>query len=321
MLDPHQLNIFVKASETLNFTQTAKLLHLTQPCVSQHIQSLENHFNQPLFLRNGSRLQLTEAGMVLVPIARDMVNYSIRIDEIMASLQGEIFGNINVGCTTTPGKYILPKFLALFHNQFPKVSVTCQVNTQAVAMEMLINGDLHFTLAGFEHIFNKDIENKKFICDRIQLIVSSDHPWAEAGKIQIDDLFSGKFIHRETDSGTFRTVQEALGSQGIDIDQLSALMTLGNSEAIALAVKESLGVGFVSESVIETLGYQGIQVIEIENLDIIREIFFNRNKQYPYSRAQIAFWEFLTNYKLENIGLEQKIIQTREANEIATPIA
>lgn len=51
MLDTHQLNIFLKASETLNFTQAAKLLHLTQPSVSQHIQSLENHFDTQLFFR------------------------------------------------------------------------------------------------------------------------------------------------------------------------------------------------------------------------------------------------------------------------------
>jgi DNA-binding transcriptional LysR family regulator len=309
MLDPHQLNVFIKASETLNFTQAAKLLHMTQPSVSQHIQSLENHFNQPLFLRNGGRLQLTEAGMVLVPIAREMVNYSLRIDEIMSSLQGEIFGNIVVGCTTTPGKYILPKFLALFHSQFPKVSVTCQVNTQAQAMDMLINGDLHFTLAGYEHITCSTIEKINFLTDRIQLIVPANHPWTQTERIQIDDLFSGQFILREQESGTYQTVQEALASQGKNIEQLNTLMTLGNSEAIALAVKEGLGVGYVSESVIDTLENKEIQVIEVEGLEISRDVFFNRNSQYPYSRAQNAFWDFLNSLKANEIQLNQKLLR------------
>ena len=44
MLNVHQLNVFLVAADTLNFTQTAKKLHLTQSNVSQHIKSLENQF-------------------------------------------------------------------------------------------------------------------------------------------------------------------------------------------------------------------------------------------------------------------------------------
>jgi DNA-binding transcriptional LysR family regulator len=188
------------------------------------------------------------------------------------------------------------------------VSVTCQVNTQAQAMDMLINGDLHFTLAGFEHITCSTIEKIIFLTDRIQLIVPANHPWTLREKIQIDDLFSGQFILREQDSGTFQTVQEALVSHGKNIEELNTVMTLGNSEAIALAVKEGLGVGFVSESVIDTLNNQGIQVVEVGNLEISREIYFNRNSQYPYSRAQNAFWDFLNEINPNEIKLNNMLI-------------
>ena len=70
MLDIHQLNIFVVAAETLNFTQAAQQLHMTQPSVSQHIQALERHFDIELFIRNGRNLELTDAGMALLPMAR-----------------------------------------------------------------------------------------------------------------------------------------------------------------------------------------------------------------------------------------------------------
>jgi len=294
MLDSHQLNVFIMASETMNFTHAAKMLHMSQPSVSQHIQSLENHFNLPLFMRNGSRLQLTEAGMILVPIAKQMVNHSIHIDEIMSSLHGDIYGNIMVGCSTTPGKYALPKLLALFHNQYSKVSVTCCVSPQAQAMEMLSNGDIHFTLAGNSHITGTSIEIKKFICDHVKMIAPTDHPWSKTGRIQIEDLFSGKFIHREKTSGTFQSVEEALRTIDVDINQLTTVMTLGNSESIALAVKEGLGVGFVSESVVNTLNSEGIQVVVVDGLEISRNIYFCRNTNYSHSGAQEVFWEFIT---------------------------
>ena len=47
MLDAHQLNVFLTAAETLNFTEAARLLNMTQPSVSQHIQTLEQHFQSP----------------------------------------------------------------------------------------------------------------------------------------------------------------------------------------------------------------------------------------------------------------------------------
>ncbi len=62
MLDTHQLNVFLVAADTLNFTQAARLLHMSQPSVSQHIQSLEHTLGQELFVRAGRHIELTDAG-------------------------------------------------------------------------------------------------------------------------------------------------------------------------------------------------------------------------------------------------------------------
>jgi DNA-binding transcriptional LysR family regulator len=39
MINAHQLNVFLIAAETMNFTQAATLLEMSQPSVSQHIQA------------------------------------------------------------------------------------------------------------------------------------------------------------------------------------------------------------------------------------------------------------------------------------------
>lgn len=309
MLDTHQLNIFLKASETLNFTQAAKLLHLTQPSVSQHIQSLENHFDTQLFFRTGSKLLLTDAGMALIPMAREMINHSNNINETMSSLQGEIYGNLLMGCSTTPSKYILPRLLAQFHHQYPKVSVTCQVTPQLNALEMLCNGIIQFTLTGIARKSCEDVEFYKFFCDHVLLIAPPDHPWAEQGKIQINDLHNAKFILREEESGTYQIVREALGNIDIDINKLNTLITMGNSEAIALTVEEGLGVGFVSQSVVAGKGKGRIQVIEVEGLEIYRDIYFGRLNKRPYSKAQNAFWDFITSISMDQNSIPANIQQ------------
>ena len=120
MLDAHQLNVFVTAAKTLNFTAAARQLHMTQPSVSQHVQSLEQHFGVALFIRSGRNLRLSDAGLALLPMAQRMVSSSLHIEEMMESLKGEVHGHLLVGCSTTIGKYVLPFMLAAFMRQYPK---------------------------------------------------------------------------------------------------------------------------------------------------------------------------------------------------------
>ena len=70
-------------------------------------------------------------------------------------------------------------------------------------------------------------------------------------------------------------------------------MTLGNSEAIALSVQEGLGVGFVSEIVVNKLGLKQVSTIKVEGLDINRDIYIGRNIIQPATIAQNTFWDFI----------------------------
>jgi DNA-binding transcriptional LysR family regulator len=294
MLDIHQLNIFVVAAETLNFTQAAQQLHMTQPSVSQHIQALERHFDIPLFIRNGRNLELTDAGIALLPMAREAVTLSIRTDEIMESLKGEIYGHLIVGCSTTPGKYILPQLLAQFHRKHPRVKVTCQVSPQVDALRALTEGEAHFALFSVNYDAYQDIEAISFICDPIVLIAPLDHPWTQREEIEPEELMEGDFIMRETTSGTFTAIREALNKHDISTADLRTLITLGNAEAIGLAVQEGIGVGFISKMVIDRICRDTVAEIKIRGTNICRDIYIGRNSRRPATGAQNAFWNFLT---------------------------
>jgi DNA-binding transcriptional LysR family regulator len=282
------------AAETLNFTQAGQRLHMTQPSISQHIQSLEAHFEMQLFARNGRTLELTEAGLALLPMAKQAVELSQHIDESMESLKGKICGHLLVGCSTTPGKYILPQILARFHRDFPDVRVTCQVSPQTEALRLVAEGDVHFALFSMHRETYADVEARPYMCDPIALITPLDHPWAQRGEIEAEELIEGNFIMRESTSGTFNAVREALAQLGVNIGDFHTIITLGNAEAIALAVQEGIGVGFISRMVIDRLCSQGVAIVRVRDLDICREIYIGRNIRRPASSAQAAFWNFLT---------------------------
>ena len=293
MLNVHQLNVFVIAAETLNFTQTAKRLHLTQSSVSQHIKSLENQLGVQLFERKGRSLEITDAGIVLLPMAREIVEDSIRAAEQMELLKNEIHGHLIVGCNTAPGKYILPILLAKFHRQYPLVRISCQVLPARQVQEGMAEGDIHFTLSNVAESSSEGAEYMLYLEEPIELIAPLDHPWAERGEIDPEDLLEEQFITREKNSGTYQNVAKGLLDVGIDIDKLDTILEMGTSEALALAVEQGLGVGFVSKMILETICPRRVAVVKVRGLEVLQPIYLGRQTAFPATSAQAAFWDYV----------------------------
>lgn len=292
-LNTHQINVFLIASETLNFTQAAQMLEMTQPCVSQHIQALEEHFGVTLFTRAGRNIELTDAGMALVPLAREMVFLATHIEETMASLKGDVHGHLRVGCSTSTGRYILPKILATFHRRHPQVRATCHVAPQAQALEMLAEGKVHLVMASNPPVM-QNVEFHAFTSEKIMLIAPLDHPWTKKPIITLEEMCQADFLLPEEGSETYAEIREALAALQHSIYELKTVVTLGSLEAITLSVYEGLGVGFVPELVINRLVQDKVALIKVQELEIHREVYVGKNTRRPATRAQEAFWDFLS---------------------------
>ncbi len=292
MLDPHQLRIFLTAAETLNFSRAAERLHMSQPSVTQHIQLLESHFDIPLFIRQGRRLTLSETGQALVPLARQLVSLSIQTDEMINALHDQIHGNLILACSTTPGKYILPVLLADFMRLYPQVQARCEVHSRDKAFDLLEQGKVHLALTNSLVEFDQNIEFQKFITDPVVLIAPLSHPWAARGEIEIDELASARFIMREDTSGTYRALHSGLARMGINVNDLQTILTVGNSEAIAISVQKEVGVGFVSQMVVNYVVDQRVAQIRVRGLEINQDVYLCRHRLQPFGTLQNAFWDF-----------------------------
>ena len=245
-----------------------------------------------------------------------MVGRSIQIKETMESLKGEVYGHLHVGCSTTPGKYVLPQILAEFHRHHPRVKVTCQVSPQKDTIQLLIDGEVHFALASEHLVSSKDVEFRKFMTDPVILLCPLDHPWALRGEIEPDELPDAEFIVREENSGTRMTVRKALEGHEISEEELETLLTLGNSEAIAIAVQEGIGVGFVSRLVYTRIVQDKVATVRIRGMNIERDIYIGRNIRVLATAAQTAFWDFIST---QNILLPNASFDASEVEEILKP--
>jgi DNA-binding transcriptional LysR family regulator len=123
MVDIEKLETFMMAAETLSFSETAKRLHLSQPTISHHIKILENSMGVVLFTRTNTGLELTEAGRLLLPWSRRLLNDKNNMQSMMASIQTDVVGELRISCSTTAGKYVLPQLAARFCRLYPGVKV------------------------------------------------------------------------------------------------------------------------------------------------------------------------------------------------------
>ncbi len=293
MLETMKLQAFLHSAETLNFSEAARQLHLTQPTVSHHIKSLEAEMGVALFDRSGAGLKLTEAGRMLLPRARKLLRQAVEMQQIMHSLQQKIVGDFRIACSTTAGKYILPLLSARFCERHPGVRVTIQACTPELVLEELLQGAANLGVVSYEAI-GPTVESQAFFEDFITLIVPGDHPWAARAAIRPEELLEERIILRCAPSGTRQVLLEGLAKHDISLDDLNVLLEVGNAEAIVHTVAAGYGVSFVSKlSADYPLERGHVVAVPVEGLDLRRKINMVRPVMETASRAVDAFWRFV----------------------------
>ena len=305
MLDAHQLNIFLVAAETLNFTQAAERLHMSQPSVSQHIRALEKHFDETLFIRQGRSLILSDAGRILIPMAQQFVKQSTRINEAMSSLKGHIKGRISISCNALTGRYTLPEIFSQFHQRYPEVTIACQTINCGIPTESLRNGDIHFLFTNQESMIEPCYQSQYLLEDEIMLITPKDHPWARRDFIEVEELLQEKFILPSTNTLTYARVNEALAAKNLSLLQLDSFLTLDNPEAIVLSVDKGLGLSFSSTTISSAIS--NTSAVAIKDIKIKQGMFIVKDKTQLTTAAREAFWEFVCS-SMVSIYLENKLV-------------
>lgn len=293
MVEVHELQIFIAAAEEENFSAAARKLHLSQPAISFQIQALEQRLNVQLFQRTGRRIALTEAGRDLLPMARELISLSSRIEETMCAQQGIVKGQIHIGCSTSPGKYILPHLIGAFRKQYPDVQFSVQVMDRETVEEKLLSKQIHMGVMGLGSK-SKELECWPLLIDELILIAAANHPWAACNQIRPEDLKEADWIIREGSAATRQFVQAYLTERGLDVTDLKVAMELGSPEAVEAAVEAGHGVSFVSRIAVQRgLELGRIKQVRVSGISVTRQIYLARNRLRTCTCAQLHFREFV----------------------------
>lgn len=286
-----QLRVFIAVAERLHVTQAAAALNMTQSAASAAIQALEARIGTPLFNRVGRRIELTEAGRVLLPEAKGVLKRLTEAEQTLAELDGLERGQLTLWASQTIAGYWLPRFIARFHEARPGIGLSLEIANTAEVARAVAAGDADL---GF---VEGDVEDPLLVrmdvgADQLVLVVATGHPWAERTRIEPSELMQLQWTLRELGSGTRQMFEDAMRAYGIDPATLEVRLELPSNEAVRNAVESGAGATVISRLVAEA----GLASGTLCTLPLVfpqRRFTALRHADRHRSRAEAAFLDFV----------------------------
>lgn len=292
-MDLDQLRSFLAVARLRRFTLAARERGLTQPGISRQIQRIERELGATLLERNGEGLGLTEAGQRFLAFAEAAITQH---DSMLAEVRGaapELTGDLRIIASTTPGAYLVPSLVARFHERHPRVQPSVAIADSAAVVAAIADGrwDVGFTGAP---VHDPALRSSVIAEDEIVLAVPSGHALAARERVALAELGNLPFLEREDGSGTRESLRAALARQGLALPPRRIVMVLSSCQALIAAVRQGLGVGFVSTLALDPSPTAEVVGVRLADVAVRRRMYLvhaQRRDLPPVAAAFVAFVE------------------------------
>lgn len=182
-----QLKYVLAVAEAKNFTKAAEKVFVTQPTLSMQVQKLEEELDVKIFNRSKKPIELTAVGVQIIEQAKNIVNESDRISDIVDQQKGFIGGEFKIGIISTVMPTLLPMFLKAFVNRYPKVNLKIEEMTTEVMLSRIKKGQLDAGIAATpledELIVEKPVYYEPFVA-----YIPQNHRLSNLKEIKESDL-------------------------------------------------------------------------------------------------------------------------------------
>jgi len=182
-----QLSYVLAVAEHQNFTKAAQKCFVTQPTLSMQIQKLEDELDVLIFDRSKKPIELTEVGKKLVTQARNIVNESNRIQDIVDQEKGFVGGEFKLGIIPTVMPTLLPMFLTNFVKKYPKVKLKIEELTTEEIITRINDGHLDAAIAATP-LEQESIKERVLYFEPFVAYVPQNHRLHNNKKLETSDL-------------------------------------------------------------------------------------------------------------------------------------
>jgi DNA-binding transcriptional LysR family regulator len=241
------LKHFIAVAEELHFARAASRLHITQPALSKQIQLLEQDLGFPLFYRTKQRVELLDAGHVLLDEARRILRQAENAVASAWRTHNGQSGRLLIGFHSSATLEVLPKILRKYRRLFPDVMVELSEILGIRGSELVLDNPLSVGLLRSPSVNEESFCMETILREPFVVAVPNSHPVAKQDSVRIKSLADELFIvpHRQPGWDYSDAVFQLLRDNGIE-PQIG--QEAGQMLTIASLVAGGLGIALVPAS-------------------------------------------------------------------------
>lgn len=279
-----QLEIFLAIARYQNISRAAETLHMSQSAASAALQNLEQSYNIKLFNRTGKKLELSEVGKTLRNKAELLASHAHEFDD--ALLGHNEIGHLKIGASFTIGNHLAVTYLAGYLGDHPEAQVDINVANSSDVVAQVLNFEVDIGMIEGE-IKHRELTLIPWREDNLVVFCSPEHHLAQKPSLTDSDIKQARWILREPESGARQTFNRALAGL---MPELDVYLEFKHNEAIKKSVEAGLGIGCLSEIVLQNNFKTGELVpLKLPKRDMKRTFYFALPKNRRKSIA-VDWW-------------------------------
>ncbi|MBF9235485.1 LysR family transcriptional regulator [Microvirga alba] len=249
------LQIFRLFSRVLNVTETARVLRISQPTVSQALKELEAQLGVSLIIRGNGPLRLTADAQVLLKGMDDVLDNMQSLRDRAARLRGEHHSSLSVATVHPLTASILPRAIEQLLTTEPKARVNIEAHPSRDVVRMVKEraADIGFTFLPIEQ---QDLMVRPLLRTEMVCLTPIGHRLAGSPVIAPEDLRDDLIITLGTQIRQEFDVR--LAFEGADDD--ARFITTNHSIVSADLVRQGVGVAITLPFVLTQASLRDIAV-------------------------------------------------------------
>jgi DNA-binding transcriptional LysR family regulator len=236
-----------------SFLKAAEKLMYAQSTITLHIQQLEAELGVKLFIRQGKKVQLTEAGRSLQEQADSLVARAMALQRTMFDLVAGKAGHVRVGVIEPTASTRLPQILAPFCQERPRIRLTVEVGNTATISQRVASGALDLGICSLPEA-HLGLDFEPLFAEQLVLLLPEQHPLVAKPAIEVQDLAKERLLLTERGCPYRELVEKELQQRGKN--PYSGLEIGGSMEMVKRSVQNGLGIALLPRAAVTPLPAQ-----------------------------------------------------------------
>lgn len=138
-----EFQLLAVLAQEMNMRKAAERLFVSQPALSQRLQTIEKEWGTKLFIRGHKGLALTSAGEQVIQFANEVLIKQEKVKETIDSLQTGVSGTLKIAVASIVGQNWLPKVLKKFVETYPQVKISLITGWSSEILKHLYDDQVH----------------------------------------------------------------------------------------------------------------------------------------------------------------------------------